>query len=55
MRTRSRLTPAGVEELTHGGHRVLIERGAGQGSGITDDDYRRVREMDARVGALLAR
>jgi alanine dehydrogenase len=37
---RVAMTPAGVEELTHGGHRVLIERGAGQGSGITDDDYR---------------
>jgi alanine dehydrogenase len=37
---RVAMTPPGVEELTHAGHRVLIERGAGLGSGITDDDYR---------------
>lgn len=33
------MLPVGVEELTRAGHRVLIERGAGLGSGITDDDY----------------
>jgi len=33
------LIPAGVEELTRRGHRVLIERGAGLGSGIPDDQY----------------
>ncbi|GIW80960.1 MAG: alanine dehydrogenase [Gemmatales bacterium] len=33
------MIPVGVEELTRLGHQVLIERGAGQGSGINDDDY----------------
>jgi alanine dehydrogenase len=27
-------TPAGVRELTHAGHQVLIEEGAGEGSAI---------------------
>jgi len=36
---RVALTPAGVRELTSHGHRVLIERGAGVGSSITDEDY----------------
>ncbi|AJE03921.1 alanine dehydrogenase [Geobacter pickeringii] len=34
------MTPAGVGELVRGGHRVLVERGAGEGSGFADDDYR---------------
>jgi alanine dehydrogenase len=38
--SRVAMTPVGVEELTRGGHRVLIQAGAGQGSGITDDQYR---------------
>jgi alanine dehydrogenase len=36
---RVAMTPAGVEELTQQGHEVLIESGAGQGSGIGDDQY----------------
>jgi alanine dehydrogenase len=38
---RIALKPAGAELLVKGGHRVLIEAGAGLGSGFTDDDYRR--------------
>jgi alanine dehydrogenase len=38
--SRVAMTPVGVEELTRDGHRVLIQAGAGQGSGITDDQYR---------------
>lgn len=38
---RVSLTPAGVRELIAHGHEVLIETGAGVGSGIYDDDYRR--------------
>jgi alanine dehydrogenase len=38
---RVAMLPFGVEELTRAGHRVLIEQGAGQGSGIADDDYAR--------------
>jgi alanine dehydrogenase len=33
------MAPAGVRSLTSHGHRVLVERGAGEGSGITDADY----------------
>ena len=38
---RVALIPVGVEELTRAGHRVLIQAGAGQGSGIQDDGYAR--------------
>jgi len=33
------MTPVGVEELTQRGHKVLIQAGAGQGSGIADESY----------------
>ncbi|MGA2123196.1 MAG: alanine dehydrogenase [Acidimicrobiales bacterium] len=36
---RVALTPAGARELSGAGHRVLVERGAGVGSSISDDDY----------------
>jgi alanine dehydrogenase len=36
---RVAMIPVGVEELTRLGHRVLIQAGAGQGSGINDDQY----------------
>jgi alanine dehydrogenase len=38
--SRVALIPVGVEELLRGGNKVLIQAGAGQGSGISDDDYR---------------
>jgi alanine dehydrogenase len=37
---RVALVPAGVRVLVEKGHRVLIERAAGDGSGISDDEYR---------------
>lgn len=43
---RVAITPAGVHALTARGHRVVIESGAGLGSGFTDDDY-------GSAGALL--
>jgi len=43
---RIALTPAGARALAEATHRVLIERGAGAGSGIRDDEY-------AAVGAEL--
>lgn len=33
------IVPSGVRRLTDAGHRVIIETGAGSGSGITDDEY----------------
>ena len=36
---RVAMTPAGVRELVHSGHTVLVEAGAGAGSMITDERY----------------
>jgi alanine dehydrogenase len=33
------ILPVGVEELTRAGHKVLVEIGAGVGSGIANEDY----------------
>ncbi len=35
------LTPAGVRALTDAGHRVLVEKNAGEGSGFADNFYQR--------------
>jgi alanine dehydrogenase len=35
------LTPMGVRELVRGGHTLLIEIKAGEGSGFTDEEYRK--------------
>jgi alanine dehydrogenase len=37
---RVAITPAGVAELTHRGHEVLIQAGAGEGSAIADADFK---------------
>jgi alanine dehydrogenase len=39
---RVALAPSGVRQLVKRGHRVLVERGAGVGSGYADVDYTRV-------------
>ena len=44
---RVALTPAGARALVDAGHRVLVEHGAGAGSGLTDEEF-------ARVGGVLA-
>lgn len=36
---RVAMLPVGVEELVNDGHEVLIESGAGLGSGLTDEEY----------------
>src|SRR3954467_5233626 len=36
---RIALTPSGARELSRRGHRVLVQRGAGAGSGFSDDAY----------------
>ena len=40
--SRVGMTPAGVLELSHKGHEVLIQTGAGLGSGFTDANYAKV-------------
>ena len=37
---RVAITPAGVHELAANGHEVFIEAGAGDGSSITDQEFR---------------
>jgi alanine dehydrogenase len=44
--SRVGMTPAGVLELSHKGHEVLVQTGAGLGSGFTDADY---SKMGARI------
>ncbi|MBU3715900.1 MAG: alanine dehydrogenase [Candidatus Nanopelagicaceae bacterium] len=39
---RVAITPAGVREFVSHGHSVFIETGAGLGSAISDDDYKKV-------------
>jgi alanine dehydrogenase len=36
---RVAITPAGVNELVRHGHEVYVEKDAGAGSSIADDDY----------------
>src|SRR5262245_44550543 len=36
---RVAMIPGGVDELTRASHKVLIQSGAGLGSGISDDQY----------------
>ncbi|MCA9186337.1 MAG: alanine dehydrogenase [Planctomycetales bacterium] len=36
---RVAMLPVGVEELVRSGHRVLLQKGAGLGSGLPDQDY----------------
>lgn len=45
---RVALVPAGAEALVAAGHQVLVEAGAGEGSGFTDGDYTAV---GAQIGA----
>ncbi|MGO9152659.1 alanine dehydrogenase [Mycobacterium sp.] len=39
---RVAITPAGVAALTHRGHEVLVQAGAGEGSAITDTEFKAV-------------
>jgi len=52
---RVALTPAGVRELRARGHEVLVQAGAGEGSGIADSDYvAQGAELVADAAGLLA-
>ena len=50
---RIALPPAGVRELSRRGHTVLVEAGAGSGSGFSDDEYQQagasIRQTAAEV------
>jgi len=48
---RVAMVPSGVEALIASGHKVLVERGAGLGSGISDGEYRRAGASLAGTGA----
>lgn len=50
------MLPVGVEELVRAGHSVLIEAGAGLGSGLTDHDYQQAgAELIASPNEIFAR
>lgn len=53
---RVAVTPAGVRELTSAGHSVLVQKGAGDGSALSDSDFVRtgaaiVEDVDELWGA----
>ena len=43
------LTTGSVEELVHRGHQVIVQAGAGEGIGLSDDDYRAAGAVDIRL------
>jgi len=48
---RVALTPAGADALVQMGHRVMVEEGAGGGSGFLDADYRAAGASTVRTAA----
>jgi alanine dehydrogenase len=53
---RVAMLPVGAEELTRAGHQVLVETGAGVGSGLSDDRYRKNgAEIVPRAAEIFAR
>ena len=46
------VTPTGARELVRDGHRVVIQAGAGQGSGFPDEEYRAAGAQTAPRDAL---
>ena len=51
MEYRVGMVPAGVRELVHDGHEVIVETGAGEGIGVSDADY---EEAGGRVASAAA-
>jgi alanine dehydrogenase len=49
---RVALTPAGARELERDGHRVIIETGAGSGSGFPDEEYQKAGAGTAESEAV---
>src|SRR5438874_2415619 len=53
---RVAILPVGVEELIRAGHAVLVEEGAGLGSGLTDQAYaKQGAELVATAAEIFAR
>jgi alanine dehydrogenase len=52
---RVALTPGGAATLVEHGHRVVVERGAGEGSAIRDEEYAEVGATLDAAGAVWAR
>ena len=52
---RVALTPAGVRALVEARHQVVVERGAGHGSSIRDEEYARERASLVEVDEVWAR
>ena len=48
------MVPAGVSQLAERGHRVLVEKGAGEGSWIGDEEYRRAGAVVTERQAVFA-
>lgn len=61
LEKRVGLTPQGVRSLQERGHCVLVQKGAGEGSGFSDEDYRQAgaevvpdaKELYQRAGLIL--
>jgi alanine dehydrogenase len=49
---RVALTPAGARAFSEAGHRVLVEAGAGAGSGFRDEEYTQAGAETGDVGAV---
>ncbi|NNK00004.1 MAG: alanine dehydrogenase, partial [Desulfatitalea sp.] len=50
------MTPSGVTRMVGSGHAVVVEAGAGKGSGYTDDEYVRAGAViEANPAAIYAR
>lgn len=52
---RVAMLPVGVEELTRAGHQVLLESGAGLGSGLPDSEYEEAGAKIATVDEVFGR
>jgi len=52
---RVALTPAGARAFSEAGHRVLVEAGAGAGSGFRDEEYTQAGAEPGDVGAVWSR
>jgi alanine dehydrogenase len=51
---RVAMTPEGAAELIRAGHRVRVQRGAGEGSGFSDQEYRRAGAQLVSAGQVWA-